>query len=120
QSLGIQTGDRLCIQSESCAEWAFLDWACQTLGIVVVPIYPTLPADQAQYIVKDCGASLVVAGDASQSKKVEGLPDLKVVLLRGEGSLDELAKSSKHTIAEEAWDARIAQTTLDEVATIIY
>src|SRR5438128_6597330 len=50
-SLGLKKGDRLAIQSENCPEWAFTDWACQTLGIIVVPIYPTLPADQAQYIV---------------------------------------------------------------------
>ncbi len=41
RTLGLERGERICIQSESCKEWAFFDWACQTLGLVVVPIYPT-------------------------------------------------------------------------------
>jgi long-chain acyl-CoA synthetase len=119
-SFGLKKGDRLVIVSENCPEWAFCDWACQTLGIVVVPIYPTLPADQAQYIVNDCGASVVIAGDASQAKKMDGLANVRVMLLRGEKSLDELALSAKHTISETDWDERIDQTSADEVATIIY
>jgi hypothetical protein len=35
----------------SCAEWAFVDWACPTLGIVVVPIYRRYP-DQSQFIIR--------------------------------------------------------------------
>ena len=61
-SLGLKPGDVVAIQSENTHVWALADWACQTLGIVVVPIYPTLPSDQTRYIVEDCGAKLVLAG----------------------------------------------------------
>ncbi|MBZ0212507.1 MAG: AMP-binding protein, partial [Nitrospirae bacterium] len=47
--LHLSPGDRVAIQGENSVNWALADWACQTLGLVVVPIYPTLPADQAQY-----------------------------------------------------------------------
>src|ERR1017187_4580364 len=70
RGLGVVRGDRLVILSENCVEWAFVDWACHTLGIVVVPIYPTLPADQVSYMVRDCGAKLVVAGSPEQLAKV--------------------------------------------------
>ncbi|HVT11166.1 MAG TPA: long-chain fatty acid--CoA ligase [Fimbriimonadaceae bacterium] len=119
-SLGLKKGDRLCILSENCPEWAFADWACQTLGIVVVPIYPTLPADQAQYIVKDSGALVLLAGDANQAKKVEGVANLKVMLLKGADSLDELARSRKHMIAADAWEKRIAEIEPEDIATVIY
>ena len=56
RALGLKRGDRLAIQAENCVEWALTDWACQCLGVALVPIYPTLPADQAQYLVKDSGA----------------------------------------------------------------
>ncbi|RYG44043.1 long-chain fatty acid--CoA ligase, partial [bacterium] len=53
QALGLKRGDRLAIYSENSPEWAWLDWACQSLGVIVVPIYPTLPADQAAVILQD-------------------------------------------------------------------
>lgn len=119
-SLGIRRGSRLCIQSESCAEWAFVDWACQTLGVVVVPIYPTLPVDQTQYIVKDSGAEWVVAGSPEQQKKTEGLSGVSTVLLKGSpDSLHEKAKGA--TLADEAaWRINLDDIPGDEVATIIY
>ena len=103
-SLGLKKGDRLVILSENCPEWAFADWACQTLGIVVVPIYPTLPADQAQYIVTDCGASVVLAGDPSQAKKVEDMAAVRTMLLKGESSLDVIARTKEHTIDQAEWE----------------
>lgn len=116
-SLGLQKGERLVILSENCPEWAYADWACQTLGVVVVPIYPTLPADQAQYIVEDCGAALVLAGDEAQAKKVAGVP---VRLLRGAGSLDELARAHPEALGEAEWERGIAAVEPDDIATIIY
>jgi long-chain acyl-CoA synthetase len=119
-SFGLKKGDRLVILSENCPEWAFADWACQTLGIIVVPIYPTLPPDQAQYIVKDCGANVVLAGDAAQAKKVEGMENVRVVGLRGALSLEELAASGKYDIAASEWERRISEVEPEDVATIIY
>src|SRR5512145_3293574 len=70
-TLGLKRGDRVCIQSENCVEWALTDWGCQCLGLVVVPIYPTLPADQSRYVLSDSGAKVVVAGDEDQTAKSE-------------------------------------------------
>lgn len=120
ESLGVQRGAKLCLQSESCAEWAFVDWACQTLGIVLVPIYPTLPEDQTQYIVQDSGAEWVVAGSAEQRAKSEGLDGVTVILLKGTpDSLEKLSRGARLS-DEEAWRRDIEAIPGDEVATIIY
>lgn len=119
-SLGLAKGDRLVILSENCIEWALVDWACQTLGIIVVPIYPTLPPDQAQYIVKDCGAKIAVAGDASQAKKLEGLDGVQVLQLKGDGSVSDLAEKKATPIDQAAWEKGIDSVVADDVATIIY
>ena len=50
-SLGLRAGDKVNLFAENCLEWAVTDWAAQTLGVITVPIYPTLPGDQAAYIV---------------------------------------------------------------------
>ena len=121
QALDIGRGDRVAIQSENACEWAFTDWACQTLGAIVVPIYPTLPADQSQFLVRDSGAKLLVAGSPEQAAKAEGMDGVKVVLLKGAGdSLDERAKRSLGTLTIEAWNASIDATKPTDLATIIY
>src|SRR5438105_15235951 len=49
--LGIRRGDRVAILSENRPEWAITDLAAQSLGVITVPIYPSLPAEQVRYIV---------------------------------------------------------------------
>ena len=118
RGLGLQRGDKICILSENCPEWSETDFGGQTLGVVVVPIYPTLPADQAQYIVKDCQAKLVEANGPNQIDKVKDLPGVRVIPMFGEGSITELASSS--TIGDKEWNPLIDSIGPEDVATIIY
>jgi len=116
-SLGLIKGDRLVIFSENCVEWALTDWGCQLLGVIVVPIYPTLPADQAGYIIRDCEAKAVVAGGPDQMARVACLETVKLVNLKGDDGLESMAGTASRipNIEEVA-----ARTKLEDVATIIY
>ena len=67
---GLTKGDRLAILSENRYEWAVSDFASLLLGVVVVPIYSTLTAEQTGYILCDCGARVVVASSEKQLEKV--------------------------------------------------
>lgn len=116
-SLGLSKGDRVVIQSENCVEWAWFDWACRSLGVIVVPIYPTLPADQSQYILRNCGASVVIAGDEEQAKKTGAVEGVKVVLLN---ELRKLAEQGHNLPSEEEWQETIRSIDPKEVSTIIY
>lgn len=119
KELGLRRGDKVVILSENCPEWAYADWAALCLGLVVVPIYPTLPADQAQYITKDCEAKVALVGSAEQKSKLERVAGLKVVsLTSGDESL--AAKSAGVSMSEAEWNAEIDATGLEDLATIIY
>ena len=74
RSLGLERGDRLAICAENCPEWIQVDFAAQCLGIVTVPIFPTLPADQVQYILANSGAKLGLAGTEELAKKFGDTP----------------------------------------------
>ncbi len=118
KTLGLQPGDRLVIMAESCYEWALTDWAALCLGLVVVPIYPTLPPDQAQYIADDCQAKVAICLDQRLAAKLTGKA---IVLLRpesGEGALSGLGAESSFTIDD--LNQSIDAITLNEIATIIY
>jgi len=84
-SLGIRKHDRVSILSESCVEWVLADQACLFAGAVTVPIYPTLTAPQAGYIVRDCGARAIFVATAEKLAEVksviEDCPSITSVIL---------------------------------------
>ncbi len=112
ESLGLKKGDRVCIIGETCREWAIVDWACQCLGLISVPIYPTLPPDQTQYIVRNSGALVVVCSSAVQVEKVKFLEGVKAI------TWDKLWSPSPFAVSDLA--LRAAQVDKNDTATIIY
>jgi long-chain acyl-CoA synthetase len=69
RSLGVQPGDRVAVQSENRPEWVFADLAAESLGAVVVGIYPTNPPPEVAYILQNSGARVLVAEDQEQVDK---------------------------------------------------
>src|SRR5512134_1849404 len=68
--LGVRPGDRVAILSENRPEWAIADYACLAACCTDVPIYPTLPAKQAEYILRDSGAAAILVSTDIQLEKV--------------------------------------------------
>ena len=66
-------GDRVAILSENRPEWAIADYACLTGGLTDVPLYPTLPADQIAYILRDSGAVAIFVSNAEQAEKIASI-----------------------------------------------
>ena len=58
QAQGLQKGDRVALLSENRWEWAVVDFACLTLGLVDAPMFPTLNAEQTTAQIKDSGARI--------------------------------------------------------------
>lgn len=50
--LGLKRGDLVITMSANCPEWNFFDMALSMSGLIHVPIYPTLTADNYLYILK--------------------------------------------------------------------
>ncbi len=132
-SLGIRRGDRVAILSENRPEWAIADFACLTGGMTDVPIYPTIPAEQIAYILKDSGAAAIFVSNQAQAEKIREirsqLPSLKAVIgfddLPGLAnmSIGEMEKrgtqgENRETIATYREDAMTVKP--DDIATIIY
>ncbi len=76
---GLTKGDRLAILSENRLEWAVADFASLLLGVVVVPIYSTLTAQQSAHILRDSGARVVVVSTVKQLEKVLSIKDQTAV-----------------------------------------
>jgi long-chain acyl-CoA synthetase len=125
---GLVKGDRLAILSENRFEWAVADFASFLVGVVVVPIYSTLTAQQTAYILCDSGARVAVVSTGMQLEKVLSIKDQtaieKVVLMDPVETADAVqmqglmhkGPAGKDTELE----ARARAITPDDLASIIY
>jgi len=134
QRLGVRRGDRVAILSESRPGWLVADFACLAVGASDVPLYPTLPARQLAYILKDSGAVAIFVSTAPQLAKIleirPELPALKTIVAmdpdaQGPGvvSLSDLyAMGAEADTGGAAARFRTEALTArpDDVATIIY
>jgi long-chain acyl-CoA synthetase len=132
QDLGVRRGDRVAILSENRHEWAMADYACLTARCTDVPIYPTLPARQAEYILRDSGAVAVLVSSAAQLKKVanvrERLPALRHIIAfddsaTGAGVLrfeQVLERGRAARQQHPDWRASALEVVEDDLATLIY
>lgn len=104
-SLGVVTGDRVVIMSESRPEWLLADMAILIQGGVVVPVYSTLTPAQAKYIIQDAGARIAFVSTAEQLEKIQRirheLPTLEAVIV-----FEPPDKSSTSILSLEAVAAR--------------
>jgi long-chain acyl-CoA synthetase len=133
QRWGIGLGDRVAILSESRPEWAIADYAALCLGLIVVPIYPTLPADQIHFILRNSGSRVVFVSGAAQLEKINAirshLPALDRVVLMdplpetpGVDRMDPLPNGTDYPDA--GWSRELRKRGLSlsskSIATIIY
>ena len=58
---GVEAGDRVALMSHTRYEWTLIDYALWTAGAVVVPIYETSSAEQAEWILANSEARAVIA-----------------------------------------------------------
>lgn len=58
-SLGVASGDRVAIIADNCEEWAHVCYATMGLGAILVPLYTSQHADDWEYILQDCQASVL-------------------------------------------------------------
>ena len=130
QSWGVGRGDRVVILSENRWEWPVADFATLAIGAVVVPLYPTLTAEQIGYMLRDSGAKVAVVSSVEQYEKLQAagtLPELEHVVVMDSGDYaNAVSFASLMTAATEkekhdpTFDAMAAEAKPGDLMTIIY
>lgn len=132
ETLGVKPGDRIALLSENRPEWSVIDFACQCFGAALVPIFPTMVASQADYLLNDSGSVVAFASTQDQAQKVldakANCPGLKHVVVLDEvpfGGILAFAKvlddgKAAYEKDPSAFDRRADARTPDDLATLIY
>jgi long-chain acyl-CoA synthetase len=133
-AIGIERGARVGILSENRPEWAIADYACLTTGLVDVPVYPTLPAEQIAYILKDAAVVGLFVSTALQAAKVaevrHQLPTLRHVIGFGDtpwpgvdltfSALEARGQAAASASSAARYREEALAAKPDDLATLIY
>jgi long-chain acyl-CoA synthetase len=130
--LGIRKGDRVAILAESGPLWSITDYAVLSNGAVNVPIYPTQPPHQVEYILRESAPRLLFVSTERQLRRVDSalkkFPDLRIVSFQpiadGENllSFSSVEEEGARLAAEqpELYDAISSDVLAADLASIIY
>jgi long-chain acyl-CoA synthetase len=129
---GIEPGDRVAILSENRPGWYLSDMAILSLGATNVPLYPSLPPNQIEYILNNCGAKGIIVSNMLQLGKVlsiwQKLPDLSIVIVMNRLEkpiedvidLNEAKTEGKKILEGKPWLLDGIKSEPEDTATIIY
>jgi long-chain acyl-CoA synthetase len=125
---GLAKGDRVAILSENRPEWMIVDFACAATGIVDVPIYTTLTAEQTLYVLKNSGARVACVSTVEQLRKVQSIHGEtqveKIVVMDDLAELNVIPMWSilqeVSTESDPEFDAQARSIQPDDLATLIY
>jgi long-chain acyl-CoA synthetase len=129
---GIEPGNRVAILSENRPGWYLSDMAILSVGAINVPLYPSLPPNQIEYILNNCGAKGIVVSNMLQLGKImsiwQNLPDLNLVIVMNRledpmedvVDLNQAKADGQKVLQEKPWLLDGIKTEPEDIATIIY
>ena len=107
--MGYKPGDRIAMISNNRPEWNFFEMGMSQIGVISVPIYPTISLDEYQHILNHAAPRMLVVSDKLLLEKlrplfesnpaiehlytfnnIEGANNWKEVVTRGSEKIDEL------------------------------
>ncbi len=133
-SLGLEADGKAGILSHNRWEWAAADLGTITAGAADVTIYPTLPSDQVEYILRDSDATMIFVENLLQYEKVKKIRNnckkLKYVIVmdntkvdeKNTMTLDELMQKGDEYRKEhpDDYQNRASARKADDLLTLIY
>jgi long-chain acyl-CoA synthetase len=82
-NLGIKKDDKVALCAPNRPEWNFIDLACQQIGAILVPLYPTASTNDFKFIGADAEVQLAFVNDKGLYDKIQSIradvPSLKEV-----------------------------------------
>ena len=122
-----ESSDKIAIMSSNRPEWVFTDLACQQIGAILVPLYPTTNPIEVEFILNDAAVGYVFVSNIELYEKVKSVAS-KVPSIKGIFTFDAIEgavhwTSLTNAATPELLDqvARIKKTIpVTQLATIIY
>ncbi len=72
-AMGFQKGDKIVTASNNRPEWNFVDMGMSMIGVVHVPVYPTISDDEYLYILNHSDARMVIVSDSALYNRIRNI-----------------------------------------------
>lgn len=135
--LGLVPGDKVAIIANNRPEWNFVDFGCQQIDVITVPIFPTASLHDMDFIIKDSGVKAVFFSSKDIEKKLDQIkteaPELKHIYsfneeVQGVKQYSDFLKRGKELIESPAVGVDLKKKiqtisdsiTEDSLLTILY
>ncbi len=70
---GLVKTDKVLLMAENCPEWNIVDFACQLLGVITVPVFPNISHNDLSFIFENAEPKLVFVSNSTLYKKYQSL-----------------------------------------------
>lgn len=129
-SMGFKKGDKIATISDNRPEWNFVDFGMAQIGVVHVPIYPTISQEDYEYILRHSEVKAVIISSKLIYNKVmpfiNKIKRIKTVFsfeyLKGVESWTKIVDAGK--LDEKAYSQKVErlrkEISPDEMVTLIY
>ncbi len=122
-----ESSDKIAIMSSNRPEWIFTDLACQQIGAILVPLYPTTNPIEVEFILNDASVGYIFVSNLELYEKVKAVAS-KVPSIKGIFTFDTLEGATHwSTLTNAATPALLDQVAdikktipVTQLATIIY
>lgn len=74
-TMGFQKGDKIATISNNRPEWNFVDMGMAMIGVIHVPVYPTISNDEFSHIFTHSETKMIIISDATLYKKIKPITD---------------------------------------------
>jgi long-chain acyl-CoA synthetase len=122
-----ESSDKIAIISNNRPEWIFTDLACQQIGAILVPVYPTTSPVELEFILNDAAVQYLFVSNAELLAKAKAVaakvPSIKTIYtfdsIEGARHWTEVAALATPETLKEV--SEISKTIpVSHLATIIY
>ena len=128
--LGFKRGDKIATVTNNRPEWNITDMGMMQVGIVHVPIYPTISLEDYEHILKHSDVKAIIISDKLLHNKLKGLVEKlqsihhiftinEVEGVRSWSEIIEIGKALEDKYKEEVLKLK-ASIRPEELATLIY
>jgi long-chain acyl-CoA synthetase len=131
---GLKPGDKVALMSATRWEWPVTDLAVMSLHGVVVPIYPTITADDFEFILQNSESKFLVLESRAMMKMFlairEKCPAIEKVLVLDKVREEDDRFFSWHEFLKNGaslrekhrslFEERVSSTSPDQIATLLY
>lgn len=126
--LGLSDKDKVAIIANNRPEWVFADYGCQQIGIVTVPVYPTISNNDLLFILNHAEVKAIFISDkkilAKLAEMEKDIPSVKHIIsfdkIDGILHFDDFIASAKQDPPAEKVEAIRKNITPEDLLTILY